>query len=144
MKDTLRTGIAYTFTYQVPQNKTVPALYPESTEFQIMPKVFATGFMVGLMEWTCIQAVNPHIEWPKEQTVGIHIDVNHVAATPPGLAVRVSVKLVEVDGRKLKFEVLAEDDREIISRGTHERFVIDAEAFNRKVQEKASIVSSRE
>jgi hypothetical protein len=46
-----------------------------------MPEVFATGFLVGLLEWTCIQAVNPHIDWPREQTVGTHVNVSHEAAT---------------------------------------------------------------
>ena len=55
-----------------------PVLYPEADEFQVMPNVFATGFMVGLIEWTCIQAVRPHLDWPAEQAVGIHIDVSHL------------------------------------------------------------------
>ncbi len=61
------------FRFKVPENKTVPYLYPESAEFQEMPKVFATGFMVGLLEWVCIKAINPYLNWPNEQTVGTHI-----------------------------------------------------------------------
>jgi len=67
MKDTLKAGLEYELRFRVPDNKTVPALYPESSEFQVMPRVFATGYMVGLIEWACIQAVNPHIDWPNEQ-----------------------------------------------------------------------------
>jgi fluoroacetyl-CoA thioesterase len=141
MKDTLKQGITFEFTYRVPEAKTVPGLYPEAPEFQIMPKVFATGFMVGLMEWTCIQAINPHIDWPHEQTVGTRINVNHTAATPPGFVVSVSVTLVKVDGRRLEFELVARDDVDIISKGTHERFIIDADTFNRKVKEKAEKIS---
>ena len=77
--------------------------------------------MVGFIEWTCIQALNPHLDWPEEQTVGIHIDISHVAATPPGLSVTAKVKLVEVDGRRLVFEVEAHDDFDLIARGRHER-----------------------
>ena len=62
-----------------------------------MPEVLATGYMVGFIEWACIQAINPHLNWPEEQTVGTHIDVSHLAATPPGLEVVARVKLVEVD-----------------------------------------------
>ncbi len=67
MKNTLKPGLTHTFQFKVPESKTVPYLYPEAPEFQQMPKVLATGFMVGLFEWTCIQAVNPHIDWPREQ-----------------------------------------------------------------------------
>ncbi len=84
MKDTLKPGIESELSFRIPESKTVPALYPESAEFQAMPGVFATGFLVGFIEWACIQAVNPHLDWPEEQTVGTRIDVTHVAATPPG------------------------------------------------------------
>jgi fluoroacetyl-CoA thioesterase len=137
MKNTLQPGIEYTFTFDVNDRKTVPALYPESPEFQQMPEVFATGFMVGFLEWACIQAVNPHLDWPDEQTVGIHINVNHTAATPPGMAVTAVVKLIEVDGKRLVFEVAAHDDLEPICKGTHERFVIDKARFAEKIAKKA-------
>jgi fluoroacetyl-CoA thioesterase len=103
-----------------------------------MPEVFATGFMVGLLEWACIKAVKPHLVWPSEQTVGTHIDVSHLAATPPGFEVTANVKLVEVDGRRLVFEVEAHDGVDLISRGTHERFIINKEKFDAKMQQKAS------
>ncbi len=137
MKDSLKVGIEFEFRFQLSEAKTVAALYPEAAEFQEMPKVFATGFMVGFIEWACVQAVNPHIDWPKEQTVGIHINVGHVAATPPGMEVRAQVKLIEVDGRRLVFEVTAFDESGLIGRGFHERMIVDAERFNRKMKEKA-------
>jgi fluoroacetyl-CoA thioesterase len=137
MKDTLQSGIEYTFQFRVPQSKTVPALYPESPEFQEMPEVFATGFMVGLLEWACIKATHPHLDWPQEQTVGTHINVSHLAATPPGLVVTVKVRLVEVDGRRLVFEVEAHDGQDNITKGTHERYIIDRERFVRKAKQKA-------
>lgn len=55
MKDTLKPGITYEHKFVVPPSKTVPALYPESEEFLAMPEVFATGFLVGLLEWACIK-----------------------------------------------------------------------------------------
>jgi len=142
MKDTLTVGLTWQFRFRVPENKTVPCLLPESPEFQVMPKVLATGFMVGLIEWTCIQAVNPHLDWPREQTVGIGVNLTHTAATPPGLVVTINVKLEKVEGRKLTFSVVAEDDVEQISTGTHERFVIDADSFNNKVSAKAAGLSA--
>ena len=133
MKSSLKPGLSYEFKFKVPENKTVPYLYPESPEFQAMPKVLATGFMVGLFEWTCIQAINPHLDWPHEQTVGIDIKLSHLAATPPGLTVTVNVKLEEVKGRKLIFSIVADDGIDSISEGTHDRFIIDAVKFNEKM-----------
>ncbi len=137
MKETLTPGIHHEFKYLVPESKIVPALYPEAAELQVMPKVLATGFLVGLMEWTCIQAINPYIDWPKEQTVGTDIKINHTAATPPGLEVTVFVKLVEVDRRRLVFDVSASDGIDLISKGMHERFIVDAATFEKKINEKA-------
>jgi fluoroacetyl-CoA thioesterase len=136
MKDTLKPGIESEFTFHIPESKTVPALYPESAEFREMPEVFATGFMVGFLEWACIKAINPHLDWPGEQTVGIHIDVSHTAATPAGFEVTAKVKLIEVDGRRLLFEVEAHDGVELISKGRHERFIINKEKFDSKMKEK--------
>ena len=141
MKATLKAGIEHELRFQVPDSKTVPALYPEASEFQAMPRVLATGYMVGLIEWACIQAVNPHIDWPNEQTVGISINVDHTAATPPGLEVCARVKLIEVDGKRLVFETELSDGVDNISKGTHERFIINAEKFNRKVRQKTGIPS---
>jgi fluoroacetyl-CoA thioesterase len=133
MRDTLRAGLRHTFTYRVPESKLVPALYPEAAEFQVMPRVFATGFLVGLVEWTCIQAVNPHLDWPREQTVGTRLDVSHSAPTPPGNEVTVEVELTAVDGRRLVFRVAAKDDAATICQGTHERFVVDAAKFTARL-----------
>jgi fluoroacetyl-CoA thioesterase len=137
MKPSLKSGLAFEFRFKVPENKTVPHLYPESPEFQIMPRVLATGFMVGLFEWACIQAINPHIDWPEEQTVGIQLNLSHVAATPPGLTITVRGKLEEVDGRRLSFSLVADDGVDKISEGTHERFIINAAKFNAKMAAKA-------
>lgn len=138
MKDSLKAGIEHRFRFCVPPSKTVPHLYPEAIEFQAMPHVFATGFMVGLIEWACIQAVNPHLDWPREQTVGTQINVTHTAATPPGLEVTATVRLVAVDGRRLSFEVEAHDGVDSIGKGTHERFVIDRDRFAQKLGQKVA------
>lgn len=70
MKESLKPGIRYIHKFIIPFSKTVPALYPESEEFVAMPEVFATGFLVGFLEWACIKAINPHLDWPQEQTLG--------------------------------------------------------------------------
>jgi fluoroacetyl-CoA thioesterase len=133
VKGTLQPGIRYEYKFVVPRSKTVPALYPESDEFASMPEVFATGFLVGLLEWACIKAVNPHLDWPREQTVGTHIDVSHEAATPPGVEITTVVELIAVDRRKLVFTVTAHDGVDLISKGRHERFIIDREQFDARL-----------
>ena len=133
MKETLKAGIRYEHKFTVPHSKTVPALYPESEEFMAMPAVFATGFLVGFLEWACIKAINPHLDWPQEQTVGTHIDVSHEAPTPPGLEITATVKLIAVEGKKLILSVEAHDGIDLISKGRHERFVINKEKFDAKV-----------
>lgn len=136
MKETLKPGITYEHKFTVSESKTVPNLFPEATEFQVMPKVLATGFLVGLIEWACINAIRPHIDWPNEQSVGTRIDIDHTAATPPGLEICAKVKLVEVDRKRLVFEVEAHDGVDRITKGTHERFIIDSEKFNAKLAQK--------
>ena len=133
MKESLKPGIRYEHKFLLPASKTVPALYPESEEFLAMPEVFATGFMVGFLEWACIMAVKPHLDWPEEQSVGTYIDVSHEAATPPGLEVTATVELIGVEGRRLTFAVEAHDGIDLISRGRHERVVINKERFDAKV-----------
>jgi fluoroacetyl-CoA thioesterase len=136
LKETLKPGIKYEHKFVMPLSKTVPALYPESPEFLAMPEVFATGYLVGLLEWSCIKAINPHIDWPQEQTVGTRINISHEAATPPGLEITASVELIKVEGRKLVFSVEAHDGVDLISRGEHERFIINKEMFDTKMTEK--------
>ncbi|HSE06995.1 MAG TPA: thioesterase family protein [Methylomirabilota bacterium] len=137
MKDTLKPGLTHQFKFRIPPTKTVPRLYPESEMFREMPEVFATGFMVGLMEWACIEALRPHLDWPREQSLGTHVNFSHLAATPPGLTVTVDVRLDRMEGRKLTFSIRAHDGVDQITEGTHERFVIDAAKFNARVAEKA-------
>jgi fluoroacetyl-CoA thioesterase len=137
MKSTLKPGLTHRFTYRVPDNKTVPHLYPEVSDFQAMPRVFATGYMVGLMEWACMQLMSPHLD-AGEGSLGVHIDVSHTAATPPGFTVTVDVECTEVIGRKIGFKVTAHDGVDQIGAGRHERFVVEWDKFNGRVAEKAN------
>ena len=137
MKASLAPGLEGTFRYRIAPSKTVPRIYEEAPDFQMMPAVFATGYLVALAEWACIDLIKPHLDWPREQTLGTHVNLSHLAATPPGLTVEVRVRLAAVEGRKLVFEVSAHDGIDTISTGTHERHAIDAERFARKVAAKA-------
>jgi fluoroacetyl-CoA thioesterase len=133
MKPSLVSGLTHQFRYTVPDDKTVPHLYPESALFQDMPRVLATGYLVGLLEWACIEAIRPHLDWPREQSLGTHVNFSHVAATPPGRTITVDVRLDRVEGRKLYFMLSAHDGVNLISEGTHERHVIDVERFEAKL-----------
>ncbi|HSC96646.1 MAG TPA: thioesterase family protein [Burkholderiales bacterium] len=137
MKDSLKAGLTHQFKFKIPPSKTVPQLYPESQMFREMPEVFATGYLVGLLEWACIEALRPHLDWPREQSLGTRVAVSHLAATPPGLTVTVDVRLDTVDGRRLSFSILAHDGVDKITEGTHERVVIDRARFLEKVGAKA-------
>ncbi len=136
MNEAIKPGLTYELAYRVRPDKTVPHLYPEFPEFQLMPRVFATGFLVGLVEGACMLAVKPHLNWPEEMTVGTKVNLTHSAPTPPGLTVTATVILAEVDRRRLVFDVSVTDGVETICEGTHERFVIDVERFNASVARK--------
>ena len=137
MKATLKPGLTHRFTFKVPAEKTVPHLYREAPEFQVMPEVFATGFMVGLMEWTCIQLLTPHLD-AGEGSLGTHVDINHTAATPAGLNVTVDAECTAISGRRASFNVRAHDGVDVIGEGRHERAIVSWDRFNAKVAEKAA------
>jgi len=139
MKPSLKAGIKHRFAYTVPMNKTVPFTYPEAPEIASMPKVFATGFMIVLMEWACVQLITPHLD-AGEGSLGTHVDVSHLAATPPGFTVTVDVECTKVDGRKLEFQVRAHDGVDLIGEGRHERVVVAWDNFNARVAQKAEKV----
>lgn len=136
MKTTLKSGLKHRFSYKVPENKTVPYTYPESPIIANMPKVFATGFMIVLMEWACTQLLADHLD-NGEGSLGTHVDVSHLAATPPGLTVTVDVEVLEVHGRKVIFKLSAHDGMDLVGEGRHERAVVMWDRFNAKVAEKA-------
>ena len=95
----------------------------------------ATGFMVGFVEWACIRAIAPHLD-DDEVSLGVHVDLSHDAATPPGMEVVARVRLEAVEGRALTFSVEADDARERICAGTHRRFVVDRDRFDAGVARK--------
>lgn len=137
MKNTLRPGIEYTLKYRVPREKTVPFVYPESDLFCGMPEVFATAFMVGFMEWACMEALRPYLD-EDERTLGTMINVTHQAATPPGMEITARVTCTEVDGKRTVWEIEARDEVDLIGRGTHERVTVNNEKFCARVAAKQS------
>lgn len=99
--------------------------------------VLATPVMIAWLECAAADAVAPHLP-AGSQTVGTHVDVKHLAATPLGLKVTAHAELTKVEGRTLTFRVWAEDEREVIGEGIHQRAVIDVARFMKKVEGKAA------
>lgn len=95
----------------------------------------ATPAMIGWMEICCRDALLEHLE-EGQDSVGIKVNVEHLAATPMGQAVTYAAKVIAVDRRRVEFEVEAADDSEVVGRGTHERFVIDVERFAARLRKK--------
>lgn len=106
-----------------------------------LPDVFATPFLGGLMEQVSAELINEHLE-PGQQSVGISMNLLHSAATPLGMGIRVVTEVSAVEGRKLTFRLEAFDDLEKIGEATHERFIIQADKFNARVDEKAKKAAS--
>ena len=97
--------------------------------------VFATPYMIALMENSAVNAVTPHLE-EGQGTVGTRLNVSHDAATPIGMKVWAECTLKEVDGKRLVFDVTAYDEAGPIGKGSHERFIINVEKFMAKCEAK--------
>jgi predicted thioesterase len=96
---------------------------------QLTADIFSTPAMIGLMEYTCVLLVASYLD-ENEQTVGIHVDVRHMAPTKIGQSVTVTAELLEVKDTKLRFELSAVNDQGIkIGEGTHRRALINTKSF---------------
>ncbi len=102
-------------------------------------RVLATPVMVNLMEAAALQAVEGLLP-AGHQTVGTHLDITHVAGTPVGMRVRAHAELTKVEKRKLTFRVHAEDEKERIGEGLHERIIIDVARFDARMQVKLGLI----
>jgi fluoroacetyl-CoA thioesterase len=104
-----------------------------------MPPVFATAMMIGFIEQTCIQGLRPYLS-QSQKTVGTHIDISHIAATPVGMSIEAEVELTEIDGRSLTFRVRCSDAAGLIGEGVHRRAIIDGQRFAERLEAKAASV----
>lgn len=129
-------GLTHLSILLVTEDLTVPKVSNHLEPFQGMPPVFATAFMVAFVEATCIECIREHLD-DGEQTVGTHVDLSHVSATPIGLIVAASVRLVQIEARRLRFEVECRDEVDAISRGFHERSIIVKEKFLDRIKKKS-------
>ena len=129
MSEELKAGLTHEIERQVTEDLSAQKVFPH------VPNVYATRAMVGHFEEVCAEMVLPYLG-EGEQTVGIGMQFSHTAATPIGMKIRFTAKLIEVEGRKLTFEVEGFDEVEKIGKATHDRFIINAEKFNSKIAEK--------
>ena len=136
MKPGLILGAKGVHRLTIGEAQTVPHLYPEAAEFQAMPGVLATGYLVGLMEWACVEQLLPYYE-DGEGSLGTHVDVSHLAPTPPGLTVTVATEVTGIDGKFVWFSVRAHDGVDLIGEGRHQRALVRWEKFVPKAMAKA-------
>lgn len=102
-----------------------------------MPAVLSTPNLIGILERTARQALLPHQE-QNERSVGIEVELRHLAPTPVGKNVTCTARVVRAEGREVAFHIEARDEKEIIARGSHRRHVIRIDRFAKRVQQKAS------
>jgi fluoroacetyl-CoA thioesterase len=136
MTDAPPLGLTFRKNITVDRDLTVPALAAGVGDLSDMPPVFATAYLVALVEATCIDALKPYLP-SHQRTVGIRLELSRTAATPVGMQVTAEVELVAVEGRRLRFKVECRDEKEPIGAGMHDRAIIDAAKFLSRVDAKA-------
>jgi predicted thioesterase len=129
IKERLRSGLCGEASVVVDEHNTALALGSGSVP------VFATPAMAALVEAAAVQAV-AEVLGEDQTTVGVYLDLQHLAATPVGLTVRAEAKLVNVEGRRLTFRVTAYDDVEQIGIGSHQRMLVETSRFLGRTQKK--------
>lgn len=128
----IEVGLVHEITITVQESDTARASGGES-----LPLVFSTPRMIGMLEHTAHEGILPFL--PEGQTsVGLVVNVRHLAATPVGMKVRFRAELLEVDDRRLRFKVEAWDSIDKIAEGEHERFIIDKARFEKRLKKKAA------
>lgn len=137
MKPSLKPGLSASATFVVGEANTVPALAIDQTGFTDIPPVLATAYMVAMMEGASTRLLRPHLD-ENEGSLGVHIDVAHLAATVVGQTVTVTSTLTKVEGRKATFQVVAHDGIDKIGEGTHVRAIVPWDRFKAGVASKAA------
>lgn len=131
----LEIGLKYISEIEITPKLTVPGNADKFHDFGDMPPVFATAMMVGFIENTAIAAIKPFLE-EGQQSLGTLVNFTHIAPTPIGMKARAEVELIEINGRRLVFKVIARDEQDIICEGIHERAIINSQKFLEKLATK--------
>ncbi len=122
MEKVLKEGLSFTQTITVKSTDTAKQWGSGNLE------VFATPAMVGLMENTALQCISKHMK-DSQDTVGIEINTQHIKATRVGKKVMCTATISKIDGKKVFFDIIAEDEDEIIGKSKHTRYIINTEQF---------------
>ena len=130
MKPSLEPGVSSTRRITVDRERTIGFMGEEA-------RVYATPRLVGDIEYTCRDLMLAHLD-PGEDSVGVEIALKHLAPSLPGMTVEIGVSVTAVAGRKVGFEVVARDELDEISRGTHVRFVVEVAKTIERLQAKAA------
>jgi predicted thioesterase len=101
--------------------------------------VFSTPSMVSLLEEAADETMRPYLG-PGQDSVGVRVDVRHLAATPKGMKVRATATVKEIDRRRVTFDVIIEDEVEKVGEATHDRFIIDGDRYTERLKQKAAKV----
>lgn len=116
---------------------TVPEIDDAWPGFRDMPPVLATAIMIAFIEETCVRALRPFLG-VGQRTVGTHVDISHVAATPVGMTVTAEIELIAVEGKSLLFKAVCRDEAGVIGEGTHRRAIIELDRFLKRLGEKSA------
>ena len=130
MKSSLEPGVSSTRRITVDRERTIGFMGEEA-------RVYATPRLVGDIEYTCRDLLLAHLD-PGEDSVGVEIALKHLAPSLPGMTVEIGVSVTAVAGRKVSFEVVARDELDEISRGTHVRFVVEVAKTIERLKAKAA------
>ncbi len=134
MKESLTTGISKTTRLTVDRDRTIDFMGDEG-------RVYATPELVRDIEITCRDCLLEHLD-AGEDSVGIHLELDHTAPTLLGMWVEISANLIALDGRRATFEISAQDAVESIAHGKHHRFIVDVEKSIHRLRSKAEKVQA--
>ena len=134
MKDDLKAGAGTTATIHVDKNRTIDFLGEEL-------RVYATPSFIQDVEQTCLNFLQGHCD-DNESSVGISVNIAHTGATPLGMDVAITVAVSEVDGRRVLFDVSANDGIDDIGKGSHGRFVVNIDQLKQRVAAKVAKANS--
>jgi fluoroacetyl-CoA thioesterase len=140
MSTAIISGVTHTLPLEVHDQMLATVFTPHFSGLAGLPPVFATTFMVGLMEWACIEALKPYLP-DGQNTVGTHVTLSHVAPAPLGMPkdIKITAQLVEVKGRTFRFHVKCYDECGLIGSGFHERSVIETRRVQAAVRRLRSL-----
>jgi len=124
--------------------KTLTVLNKHAVDFAVpeLPPVLSTPSVILLLERTALELIQPYLE-PAELTVGVSVEVEHLAPTPVGATVKATARVVQTDGPIVSFQVEARDERDLVAKGLHKRRVVNAARLGERVRKKMEALRAK-